>query len=140
MNTLNNDTLEIGVKEISALIYTLKIQEVFPGSVEMHERKALSDLLKAKLDQYERRSKLPEQWDIVEPKPGKNNFRAGNTAHGRAIMLYPDEGVFVSMDGKHVWSGFNINHHIVVGRLSECEIEKIDAARNKLYAVVVSKL
>lgn len=135
MNTPNNDTLEIGVKEIAALIYTLKIQEVFPGSVEMHERKALSDLLKAKLDQYERRNKTPQQWDIVEPKTGKNNFRAGNTAYGRAVLLYPDEGTFVSEDGKFVWKGFNIDHHVVVGRLSMDDIVKLNASHGR-YPII----
>lgn len=134
----NENSIVIDVAQVEALIDTLGIQEINPHSYEMRVREGLSQLLKKMLADYNRLKEnptTPEQWDIVEPKPGKNNFRAGNTAYGRAVMLYPDEGVFVSEDGKHAWKGFDINHHVVVGRLSPDEIVMLNASHGR-YPIV----
>lgn len=67
---------------------------------------------------YHRRNKAGNvlQWDIVSPKPGKNNLRAGDTAYGRAVVVSTSPFLLVSEDQKYSWEKLDPAHFVVVDR------------------------
>lgn len=122
--------IKIDVNQVKDIIDTLKIQEIFPGSKEDRIRIELREYLEQKIVNHARTLKplnKPEQWDIVEPKPAKNNLRAGTTAYNRAVVLDHQAGIFVSEDMKMVWNNLSIDDFVVVGRLTMNKIMEFNA-------------
>lgn len=137
MITQQENTIAVDVEYITDLINILKTQEVVTSGKQMFRCNLLRQHLERKLADFHEakhmQTKLPEQWDIVEPKPGKNNFRAGNTAYGRAVMIYPDQGVFASEDGEKMWKDIVVDHHVVIGRLTTDKIIQLHSMINNKF-------
>jgi hypothetical protein len=80
------------------------------------------------LDYYDRSQEgLIEQWDIVEPKSGKNNLRAGQTAYGRAVVVSTSPFLLASEDMKCSWEKLDPKHFNIVDRAPMNLIHNLNA-------------
>lgn len=66
-----------------------------------------------------------KEGDIVEPKTGWNVLRAGDTAHGKAIVLSMNPSVLCSLEGAFDWRGYSLENFIPVGRVNETVLAQL---------------
>lgn len=134
MTALKRDEVVIPLATLEKITEVLRRGEVKPGSDEARLLVDLTDRVVVKKLELEE-SKIIHMWDIVEPKEGKNNLRAGATAYGRAIALYAEPFVLVSEDGKFKWEGLHAKDFTVVGKLPMDMIVEMNARWGK-YPII----
>lgn len=102
----NKDEILVRAEDLQTMIDFL---DRFDGPVPLRARTAL--------DMYNlRKDAKMEQWAIVEPKPSRNNLRAGDTAYGRAVVLSMSPFRLASPDKKFTWEKLDPEHFVPVGR------------------------
>jgi hypothetical protein len=87
------------------------------GALEASSGNWVPQRVRDALDYYDRsQTGEIQQWDIVEPKSGKNNLRAGNTAYGKAVVVSMSPFLLASEDQQFSWAQLDPKHFDIVGR------------------------
>lgn len=77
----------------------------------------IPERVRVAMDYYERnKSGRVLAWDVVEPRSGKNNLRAGATAYGRAVVVSTSPFLLASEDEKFTWEKLDPAHFTIVDR------------------------